>query len=94
MPAEALFFVGNQLIATSHTGKIGVWNAVTKHWQVGGVMLSGGRGLESYDISEPNPTAPPGSSHTHRVGLRLVQPRSSNPSVYRSSTIWSICQFL
>lgn len=32
---EALFFVGNQLIATSHTGKIGVWNAVTKHWQVG-----------------------------------------------------------
>lgn len=31
---EALFFVGNQLIATSHTGRIGVWNAVTKHWQV------------------------------------------------------------
>ncbi|XP_077421270.1 SH3KBP1-binding protein 1 isoform X2 [Vanacampus margaritifer] len=30
---EALFFVGNQLIATSHTGKVGVWNAVTKHWQ-------------------------------------------------------------
>lgn len=27
--------MGNQLIATSHTGKIGVWNAVTKHWQVG-----------------------------------------------------------
>ncbi|NXV91584.1 SHKB1 protein, partial [Calonectris borealis] len=34
VPVEALFFVGNQLIATSHTGKIGVWNAVTKHWQV------------------------------------------------------------
>lgn len=34
MPVEALFFVGNQLIATSHTGRIGVWNAVTKHWQV------------------------------------------------------------
>ncbi|NXS51031.1 SHKB1 protein, partial [Balaeniceps rex] len=34
VPLEALFFVGNQLIATSHTGKIGVWNAVTKHWQV------------------------------------------------------------
>ncbi|MGH0151913.1 UNVERIFIED_CONTAM: hypothetical protein FKN15_020720 [Acipenser sinensis] len=33
VPAEALFFVGNQLIATSHTGKVGVWNAVTKHWQ-------------------------------------------------------------
>ncbi|KAM9326986.1 SH3KBP1-binding protein 1 [Gastrophryne carolinensis] len=33
VPVEALFFVGNQLIATSHTGKIGVWNAVTKHWQ-------------------------------------------------------------
>lgn len=26
--------MGNQLIATSHTGRIGVWNAVTKHWQV------------------------------------------------------------
>lgn len=35
VPVEALFFVGNQLIATSHTGKVGVWNAVTKHWQVG-----------------------------------------------------------
>ncbi|XP_059237282.1 SH3KBP1-binding protein 1 isoform X2 [Mustela nigripes] len=33
VPVEALFFVGNQLIATSHTGRIGVWNAVTKHWQ-------------------------------------------------------------
>lgn len=39
VPAEALFFVGNQLIATSHTGKVGVWNAVTKHWQVGGATL-------------------------------------------------------
>lgn len=39
VPAEALFFVGNQLIATSHTGKVGVWNAVTKHWQVGGDAL-------------------------------------------------------
>uniref|UniRef100_A0A8C9JVW6 SH3KBP1 binding protein 1 n=1 Tax=Panthera tigris altaica TaxID=74533 RepID=A0A8C9JVW6_PANTA len=37
VPVEALFFVGNQLIATSHTGRIGVWNAVTKHWQVRGV---------------------------------------------------------
>uniref|UniRef100_A0A8C0AQD6 SH3KBP1 binding protein 1 n=1 Tax=Buteo japonicus TaxID=224669 RepID=A0A8C0AQD6_9AVES len=34
VPVEALFFVGNQLIATSHTGKISIWNAVTKHWQV------------------------------------------------------------
>ncbi len=39
VPVEALFFVGNQLIATSHTGKVGVWNAVTKHWQVGGDAL-------------------------------------------------------
>lgn len=36
VPVEALFFVGNQLIATSHAGKVGVWNAVTKHWQVSG----------------------------------------------------------
>ncbi|KAJ7303854.1 hypothetical protein JRQ81_011362, partial [Phrynocephalus forsythii] len=27
VPLEGLFFVGSQLIATSHTGKIGVWNA-------------------------------------------------------------------
>ncbi|XP_015263145.1 PREDICTED: SH3KBP1-binding protein 1 isoform X1 [Gekko japonicus] len=33
VPVEGLLFVGSQLIATSHTGKIGVWNAVTKHWQ-------------------------------------------------------------
>lgn len=39
VPVEALFFVGNQLIATSHTGKVGVWNAVTKHWQVGTMAL-------------------------------------------------------
>lgn len=42
VPVEALFFVGNQLIATSHTGKVGVWNAVTKHWQViSGRLLHG-----------------------------------------------------
>uniref|UniRef100_A0A8C6YKJ8 BTB/POZ domain-containing protein KCTD3 n=1 Tax=Naja naja TaxID=35670 RepID=A0A8C6YKJ8_NAJNA len=38
VPLEGLFFVGSQLIATSHTGKIGVWNAVTKHWQTQDVV--------------------------------------------------------
>ncbi|XP_063167804.1 SH3KBP1-binding protein 1 isoform X1 [Candoia aspera] len=38
VPVEGLFFVGSQLIATSHTGKIGVWNAVTKHWQTQDVV--------------------------------------------------------
>ncbi|XP_075043175.1 SH3KBP1-binding protein 1 isoform X2 [Mixophyes fleayi] len=46
VPAEALFFVGNQLIATSHTGKIGVWNAVTKHWQIQDVVP-----INSYDTA-------------------------------------------
>ncbi|NXD18532.1 SHKB1 protein, partial [Nothocercus nigrocapillus] len=46
VPVEALFFVGNQLIATSHTGKIGVWNAVTKHWQVQDVVP-----INSYDAA-------------------------------------------
>lgn len=46
VPLEALFFVGNQLIATSHTGKIGVWNAVTKHWQVQDVVP-----INSYDAA-------------------------------------------
>ncbi|CAM9505927.1 unnamed protein product [Lampetra fluviatilis] len=35
---DALFFIGNQLVATSHTGKVGVWNAVTQHWQVQDVV--------------------------------------------------------
>lgn len=37
VPVDDLFFIGNQLVATSHTGKVGVWNAVTQHWQVGRV---------------------------------------------------------
>ncbi|XP_069631505.1 LOW QUALITY PROTEIN: SH3KBP1-binding protein 1 [Haliaeetus albicilla] len=44
--AEALFFVGNQLIATSHTGKISVWNAVTKHWQIQDIVP-----INSYDAA-------------------------------------------
>ncbi|XP_053124602.1 SH3KBP1-binding protein 1 isoform X2 [Hemicordylus capensis] len=46
VPVEGLFFVGNQLIATSHTGKIGVWNAVTKHWQTQDVAP-----ISSYDAA-------------------------------------------
>ncbi|XP_038623050.1 SH3KBP1-binding protein 1 [Tachyglossus aculeatus] len=46
VPVEALFFVGNQLIATSHMGCIGVWNAVTKHWQVQDVQP-----ITSYDAA-------------------------------------------
>ncbi|XP_016022296.2 SH3KBP1-binding protein 1 isoform X3 [Rousettus aegyptiacus] len=46
VPVEALFFVGNQLISTSHTGRIGVWNAVTKHWQVQEVQP-----ITSYDAA-------------------------------------------
>ncbi|XP_051900121.1 SH3KBP1-binding protein 1 [Pristis pectinata] len=45
-PLEDLFFVGNQLIATSHTGKVGVWNAVTKHWQIQDVVP-----INSYDTA-------------------------------------------
>uniref|UniRef100_A0A8C7FGW9 BTB/POZ domain-containing protein KCTD3 n=1 Tax=Oncorhynchus kisutch TaxID=8019 RepID=A0A8C7FGW9_ONCKI len=46
VPVEALFFVANQLIATSHTGKVGVWNAVTKHWQNQDVVP-----INSYDTA-------------------------------------------
>lgn len=52
MPLEAIFFVGNQLIATSHCGKIGVWNAVTKHWQVAA-------GAARPDWSPKGPVSPP-----------------------------------
>lgn len=32
---DHLFFIGSQLVALSHTGKVGVWHAMTQHWQVG-----------------------------------------------------------
>ncbi|XP_038865263.1 BTB/POZ domain-containing protein KCTD3-like [Salvelinus namaycush] len=38
VPVDHMFFIGNQLVATSHTGKVGVWNAVTQHWQVQDVV--------------------------------------------------------
>lgn len=38
VPVDNLFFIGSQLVATSHTGKVGVWNAVTQHWQVQDVV--------------------------------------------------------
>lgn len=31
---EYLFFIGSQLVALSSSGKIGVWHAMTQHWQV------------------------------------------------------------
>ncbi|XP_061453074.1 SH3KBP1-binding protein 1 isoform X2 [Rhineura floridana] len=46
VPMEGLFFVGSQLIAASHTGKIGVWNAVTKHWQTQDMVP-----INSYDAA-------------------------------------------
>ena len=30
---DSLFFIGTQLVALSPTGKIGVWNSMTQHWQ-------------------------------------------------------------
>lgn len=38
VPVDSLFFIGSQLVGTSHTGKVGVWNAVTQHWQVQDVV--------------------------------------------------------
>ena len=31
---DAMFFIGNQLVAISRTGKVVVWHAMTEHWQV------------------------------------------------------------
>ena len=33
---DSLFFIGSQLVALSQTGKVGVWHAMTQHWQVRG----------------------------------------------------------
>ncbi|KAK3742239.1 hypothetical protein QZH41_009025 [Actinostola sp. cb2023] len=41
---DALFFIGSQLVATSHTGKIGVWNSMSQHWQIQDVVP-----ITSYD---------------------------------------------
>ncbi|XP_015588379.1 BTB/POZ domain-containing protein KCTD3 isoform X2 [Cephus cinctus] len=35
---EYLFFIGSQLVALSPTGKIGVWHAMTHHWQIQDVV--------------------------------------------------------
>ncbi|XP_054709521.1 BTB/POZ domain-containing protein KCTD3-like [Uloborus diversus] len=35
---DHLFFIGNQLVALSHTGKVGVWHAMTQHWQIQDVI--------------------------------------------------------
>ncbi|XP_060549725.1 SH3KBP1-binding protein 1 isoform X4 [Pantherophis guttatus] len=56
VPLEGLFFVGSQLIATSHTGKIGVWNAVTKHWQISEAVSSGSLIFLSSPVAPPPQT--------------------------------------
>lgn len=35
---EYLFFIGSQLVALSSSGKLGVWHAMTQHWQTQDVM--------------------------------------------------------
>ncbi|XP_066245472.1 BTB/POZ domain-containing protein KCTD3 isoform X1 [Euwallacea similis] len=35
---EYLFFIGSQLVALSPLGKLGVWHAMTQHWQTQDVM--------------------------------------------------------
>lgn len=44
---DALFFIGSQLVATgghSNGGRVGVWNAVSQHWQTQDV-----NSITSYD---------------------------------------------
>ncbi|EFA07111.1 BTB/POZ domain-containing protein KCTD3 isoform X2 [Tribolium castaneum] len=38
VPVEYLFFIGSQLVALSSSGKLGVWHAMTQHWQTQDVM--------------------------------------------------------
>ena len=37
--ADSLFFIGSQLVALSHTGRIGVWHAMTQNWQVDVIQI-------------------------------------------------------
>ncbi|KAL5008364.1 hypothetical protein ScPMuIL_013945 [Solemya velum] len=34
VPGDSLFFIGSQLVALSQIGKVGVWHAMTQHWQI------------------------------------------------------------
>ncbi|XP_033110842.1 BTB/POZ domain-containing protein KCTD3-like [Anneissia japonica] len=43
---DSLFFIGSQLVATSHTGKVGVWHAVTRSWQCQNIQP-----ISSYDTA-------------------------------------------
>lgn len=38
IPVDTLFFIGNQLVAMSHTKKVRVWNGVTQHQQAQDVL--------------------------------------------------------
>ncbi|XP_077980981.1 BTB/POZ domain-containing protein KCTD3-like [Glandiceps talaboti] len=49
VPVDALFFIGSQLVATSTTGKVGVWHAMTQNWQVQEVQP-----VTSYDTAGSN----------------------------------------
>lgn len=85
---EALFFVGNQLIATSHTGKIGVWNAVTKHWQV-----SAGTTTCHQFVPKSSPKLPSHPSCRSRTSspsaaTMLLVPSSSSVATTAPSTMW------
>lgn len=69
---EYLFFIGNQLVALSSSGKIGVWHAMTQHWQIqdlcpilsfdtaGSFLLLGCNNGSIYYI---------GKNHTSEIGL-------------------------
>ncbi|XP_056022204.1 BTB/POZ domain-containing protein KCTD3-like [Ostrea edulis] len=43
---DSLFFIGSQLVALSRTGKVGVWHAMTQHWQIQDVVP-----VSSYDTA-------------------------------------------
>lgn len=43
---DHLFFIGSQLVALSCTGKVGVWQSITQHWQIQDVIA-----ITSYDTA-------------------------------------------
>lgn len=43
---DSLFFIGSQLVALSQTGKVGVWHAMSQHWQIQDVVP-----VSSYDTA-------------------------------------------
>lgn len=67
MPVEYLFFIGSQLVALSPLGKIGVWHAMTQHWQIQDVVP-----ISSFDTAGSFLLLGCSNGSIYYIGLKLI----------------------